>query len=111
MANLAQGAIDFGREEVLVVRQHKEEKLAFNSHDISKLHRIIALAEKLILNGSKQGKRVELSGRKAGKRVRRTGKELVQFRKMLKAERKRGVPVAELARRHRVSSAYIYMLP
>jgi hypothetical protein len=45
------------------------------------------------------------------KRIRRTGEELRQFRKMLKAQRKKGVPVAELSRKHGVSSAYIYMLP
>jgi hypothetical protein len=46
-----------------------------------------------------------------GKRIRRTGQELKQFRKMLKAERRKGVSVAQLARKHGVSSAYIYMLP
>jgi hypothetical protein len=46
-----------------------------------------------------------------GKRVRRTGKELIQFGKMLKAERKKGVSVAELARKHGVSTAYVYSLP
>jgi hypothetical protein len=53
------------------------------------------------------------SGKKRanGKRTRRTGKELVQFRKMLKAERKRGVSVAALARKHGISPAYIYLLP
>jgi hypothetical protein len=45
------------------------------------------------------------------KRLRRSGQELKQFRKMLKAQRKKGVPVADLARKHGVSSAYIYMLP
>lgn len=44
------------------------------------------------------------------KRIRRSGKELAAFRKMLKAERKKGVPVAELARQHNVSAAYIYQL-
>lgn len=85
--------------------------MALNSHDISKLHRIISLAEKLIANGSKQGRRAQQSSRGRGKRIRRTGKALAQFRKMIKSERKRGVPVAELARKHGVSSAYIYMLP
>jgi len=84
--------------------------LSLNSHDISKLHRIIALAEKLIANGSKSS-RGNVVAKKSGKRIRRTGKALVQFRRMLKVERKKGVPVAELARKHGVSSAYIYMLP
>jgi len=46
----------------------------------------------------------------AAKRVRRTGKELAQFREMLKAQKRNGVPAAELARMHGISSAYIYML-
>ena len=44
------------------------------------------------------------------KRVRRTGKELIAFRAMLKAERKKGVPVAELARKHSITPTYIYLL-
>lgn len=44
------------------------------------------------------------------KRKRRAGKELVAFRKMLKAERKKGVSAAELAKLHGVSTAYIYSL-
>jgi hypothetical protein len=42
--------------------------------------------------------------------MRRAGKELVAFRKMLKAERKKGVRVEELAEKHGVSTAYIYQL-
>jgi len=45
-----------------------------------------------------------------GKRVRRSGAELSAFRKMLKAERAKGVPVAELAKKHNVSAVYIYTL-
>ena len=47
---------------------------------------------------------------KRPKRVRRSGKELIAFRKALKAERKKGVPVAEIARKNNVSPAYIYQL-
>ena len=43
-------------------------------------------------------------------RTRRSGKELAAFRKMLKAERKRGVSATELAEQHGVSKAYIYTL-
>jgi hypothetical protein len=93
--------------------------LALHAKEVSKLHRIIALAEKLIadnpkplcgrpalLNGNGSGKR-----RANGKRIRRTGKKLAQFRKMLKAKRKKGVAVAELACKHGISPAYIYLLP
>jgi DNA invertase Pin-like site-specific DNA recombinase len=89
--------------------------VALNAQDTSKLRRIIALAEKLIEKApkAKRGRPPLQNGNGAanGKRVRRTGKELVQFRKMLKAERKKGISVAELARRHGVSAAYIYSLP
>ena len=43
-------------------------------------------------------------------RKRRSKKEAAALKKQLKAERKAGVPVAELAKKHGISSAYIYML-
>ena len=87
--------------------------MALTTQDVSKLNRIIKLAEKLIEKGSNG-----LAKGRAGKpqratrntRKRRTGRELAQFRKMLKAERKRGLPVAEMARKHGISTAYIYLL-
>jgi hypothetical protein len=85
--------------------------LTLNSHDISKLRRIISLAEKMIANGSSRVGSGRAGPVRKSKRIRRTGEELRQFRKMLKAQRKKGVPVAELSRKHGVSSAYIYMLP
>jgi len=50
------------------------------------------------------------NGKSASTRTRRTKKEAVALKKLLKAERKAGVPVAELARKHGISTAYIYML-
>ena len=43
-------------------------------------------------------------------RKRRSKKEAAALKKLLKAERKAGVPVAELAKKHGISPAYIYML-
>ena len=87
-----------------------------NGQDLNRLRRIISIAVKLVASNPKP-KRVrpvrstKQKERKApAKRIGRTGKELAQFRKMLKAQRKRGVPAAELARKHGISSAYIYML-
>ena len=93
--------------------------MALYANEILKLRRIIALAEKLIDESPKprRGRPASLNRqsnglkRANGKRVRRSGKELAQFRKMLKAERRRGVPAAELARKHGISPAYIYQLP
>ena len=84
-----------------------------NGQDLKKLRRIISIAKELIASSPKPQR-----GRPAGssngtaptKRIRRSGKELVQFRKMLQTEQKRGVPVGELARKHGISSAYIYMI-
>jgi hypothetical protein len=88
--------------------------LALNAHDVSKLRRIIALAEKLIEKAPTAERRPAMKNGQSAvkrKRARRSGRELVQFRKMLKTERKKGVSVAELARKHGVSTAYVYSLP
>jgi hypothetical protein len=50
------------------------------------------------------------NGKSATTRTRRSKKETIALKKLLKAERKAGVPVAELAKKHGISTAYIYML-
>ena len=50
------------------------------------------------------------NGKTASPRTRRSKKEAIALKKLLKAERKAGVPVAELAEKHGISTAYIYML-
>ena len=50
------------------------------------------------------------NGKSAFPRIRRSKKEAIALKKLLKAERKAGVPVAELAAKHGISTAYIYML-
>ena len=77
--------------------------MALSQPDRSRLRKIIQLAEG-ILEDNEMG--VELRP----KRIRRSGKVLAAFRKMLLSERKRGVPVAELARKHGITTAYIYQL-
>jgi hypothetical protein len=83
------------------------------TQQIAKLNRIIRIASKLLAETKREaaGSSRTTKKRKSGKRIRRSGKELVRFRKMLRAERRKGVAVSDLARRHGVSSAYIYMLP
>ena len=89
----------------------REDILSLSAQQVAKLNRIISLAEKLIAEGPKKKRGYRNGSVANGRRVRRTGKELAQFRKMLKAERRKGIPVATLARKHGISSAYIYMLP
>jgi hypothetical protein len=81
--------------------------LAFNAQEVSQLNRIIKVAQKL-LTRDQAAKAV--GKHPNGKRSRRTGSELVRFRKMLKAERKKGTSVSLLARKHGITPAYIYML-
>lgn len=87
-----------------------------SNREIDMLRQIISLAGALIATAHPDaGRSVAKKGAKASKpsdekRRRRTGKELAEFRKMLVAERKRGVPVAELAKKHGISAAYIYQL-
>lgn len=83
-----------------------------SNKQVKHLEKIIASVQGLL----EEAKKVPASsgrenGAQAGnKRIRRSGKELVAFRKMLKAERKKGTPVADIAREHNVSQAYIYQL-
>lgn len=97
--------------------------MARRANGIAQLKKIIELAEQALSAvqselKSAQSKAVSGSAKKSagsakksgGKRVRRSGAELVAFRKMLKAERARGVSVAELAKKHNVSAVYIYTL-
>ena len=86
-------------------------KMALSAQELHKLRRLVSIAQKLISEETKlkRGRPAGTNGHRA-KRVRRTGKELVAFRQMLKAERKRAVPVSALARKHKISSAYIYQL-
>ena len=87
-----------------------------SNREIDMLRQIISLAGALIAGAHPDaGRSVAKKGGKAvkasdEKRRRRTGKELADFRKMLVSERKRGVPVAELAKKHGISAAYIYQL-
>lgn len=50
------------------------------------------------------------NGKTASKRVRRSKKEAAALKRLVKSERKAGVAVAELAKKHGISPAYIYML-
>ncbi len=50
------------------------------------------------------------NGKSAATRTRRSKKEAIELKKLLKAEREAGVPVADLAKKHGISTAYIYML-
>lgn len=79
-------------------------------NEIAQLNRVIAALQKVVQHSNSVRRATGKSSSKKSRRVRRSGKELVAFRKMLIAERKKGVAVAALAKRHRISAAYIYQL-
>jgi hypothetical protein len=78
--------------------------------EVAQLKKIITIAQTLLGQATGGKGSNEKKGGNGGARIRRSGKELVAFRKMLKAERKAGVPVAQLAKKHGVSASYIYQL-
>ena len=89
--------------------------MSLSSQELKKLNRVISLLVKLVEASPKPRRgrpplKKSAAGQKGslGKRIRRTGAALKVFRKMLKAEKRKGVPVAELARKHGISTAYIY---
>jgi hypothetical protein len=85
--------------------------MTLSRSQISKLTTLVRLAQELLAE-VESAPSPPTKSKKAGsdKATRRSGKELVAFRKMLKAERKKGVPVSELAKKHGISTAYIYQL-
>ena len=88
--------------------------MSLSADEIALLKKFVSIAEKLIEanSGSKSSSKSNVVTAKAApkKRKRRAGKELVEFRKMLKAERNKGASVAELCQKYSVSQAYIYQL-
>jgi hypothetical protein len=77
------------------------------SKQIQELHKIIELAKNTIeaLGGS--GSKPP---RAKPRKKRRTSEEAKAFRAMLKMERDRGVPVYDLAKKHKVTMSYIYQI-
>jgi hypothetical protein len=85
--------------------------MSLSPTEITKLKKLISLAQELLATAEPTMKRAAKGTKsEAAKRTRRSGKELVAFRKMLRAERKKGVPVEELAQTHGISTTYIYTL-
>ncbi len=72
---------------------------------IRDLQKIIELAQNAI--GALGGANAVASKHR---KKRRSSEEAKEFRAMLKRERDRGVPVFELAKKHKVTMSYIYQI-
>ena len=75
----------------------------------NRLQSIIDSAQQILAEADKaQPKGAKSSG--GHPTTRRRGADLVAFKKMLKAERKKGASVADLASKHGVTPSYIYQM-
>jgi Mor family transcriptional regulator len=73
------------------------------SSEVKKLQQIVKLANELLKSSSGGGKAAVV-------KKRRTSAEATEFRAMLKKEREKGVPVEQLAKKHKVTVSYIYQI-
>jgi hypothetical protein len=92
----------------------RKYKMARTVDFAKRLRKVAASLEELATameSSAAQKKSFPARNRKsAPTRTRRSKKEVIALKKLLKAERKAGVPVAELAAKHGVSKPYIYAL-
>jgi hypothetical protein len=79
--------------------------MSLTKKEVAQLRKIVSLAEALLANAGKTP-----AVKSAGVGRRRSGKELENFRKMLKQERKSGASVTALAKKHGVTPSYIYQI-
>jgi hypothetical protein len=84
--------------------------MSLTTKEITELKKIVARANELIAKANAR-ETVKTSARRSTPvRTRRTGKDLLAFRRMLKAERKAGVPVAQIAKKQGVTPSYVYQI-
>ncbi len=84
--------------------------MSLSSKEVARLKKIIRLAGELIKKAGKAEKAKPSARRTRPTRVRRTGEALVAFREKLRAERKAGTPVTQIAKNYGVSPAYVYQV-
>lgn len=86
--------------------------MSLTAKEMTELKKIIARAKELIskAQGGEKATAKTSVRRSLPSGRRRTGKELEAFRKILKAERKAGVPVAQIAKKHGITPSYIYQM-
>jgi DNA-binding protein HU-beta len=78
--------------------------MSLNAKQVKQLKNIIDAATELLKAAG------SATAGSSAPRKRRSGKELIAFRKMLKAEVASGESVVDVAKKHNVSTAYIYQL-
>ncbi len=76
----------------------------------NRLQSIIDSAKQILADAGKAQPKGAKSSGGGHPTTRRRGTDLVAFKKMLKAERKKGASVADLAHKHGVTPSYIYQM-
>jgi hypothetical protein len=84
--------------------------MTLTTKEITELKKIVARANQLIAKANGRETVKTSARRSTSAKTRRTGKDLLAFRRMVKAERKAGVPVAAIAKKHGVTPSYIYQI-
>ena len=89
--------------------------MQLSSRQIARLQSIVDTAQKILADAGKAapaGARTSAARSQGydGPARRRRGADLVAFRKMIKAERKKGASVADLAEKLGVTPSYIYQM-
>ena len=85
--------------------------MQLSKRQINQLTKIITTAQQFLSDARAKGAKAGASKRTGGSpATRRRGKELVAFKKTIKAERRAGASVADLARKFSVTPSYIYQL-
>lgn len=83
--------------------------MALTNKEMKELEMLLRRAQDLLGKAASQNGKSSARGAEPT-RIRRSGKDLIAFRKTIRAERKAGVPVSKIAEKHGISPAYIYQL-
>jgi hypothetical protein len=88
--------------------------MPLSSREVAELRKIVSIAQKLLAKATAEPKnghtKTARLTAKSPQGSRRKGKELAAFRKAVLSERKRGIPVVEIARKHGITPNYIYQI-
>ena len=84
--------------------------MQLSKRQINQLTKIVAAAQQLLTEARASGAKPNGRAKAESPMRRRRGKELTAFKKTIKAERKAGASVADLAQKFGVTPSYIYQL-
>lgn len=88
--------------------------MQLTKRQVDQLIKILETTQQILAEANRETPRTNQTGASQGgngaTRTRRTGKDLATFKKTVKAERKAGASVAELARKYGVTPSYLYQL-